>query len=516
MVRSIVDYSLLVHHTVRKRLLELAHSDLSPLMLDGELDKLGSLEGNLAAGALTLLESNPDEKVSHVVCGLLMKLDSTDVVDAIMPFLYNQKVSDTSKADLLRVLSFHGWEVQDFLTPSIFQDVQKLAIDSMEELLCDLSRDPDVLGNILEEFAEFSPEMQLAYIQDWALLKDPRVVPIFSALGHSDDEVIAAEAIRGLGGLPTAQSLAALIDILVSLDQTFLRDLALREERRLRFKGIVPEDPEPRALGDFFSVMVTGLDGNGCRIVWLARFLEGSQGSLMAASFLVSAEDGLKDCYGSTRLSQEDAESLLETLRSRYSVIDDDISYATAILEDGLFTNKGSISPLPPQWYFWQQILHPVRLVPRPFTPAAVGPDPDLSPTALAELLQTKELSDWYEEDPVVYDAAEELTRIRKRYKTAWPRSRATEDLLTRLVTHLYQPRLDQVIRRLDLTADFLARRGKPTCASALGHITGRLRHGEPPAHNAFLRGLASMSLRVAEHNLRSGYDVRKDPDFLE
>ncbi|HSL94054.1 MAG TPA: hypothetical protein VK905_05560 [Bacillota bacterium] len=516
MVRSTVDYSLLIHHTVRQRLTELAHSELSPLMLDAELDKLGSLEGNLAAGALTLLEGIPDEKVTHAVCGFLMKLESADVVDVIMPFLYSQKITDTSKADLLRVLSFHGWEVQDFLTPSIFQDVQKLAVDSMEELLRDLSRDPDVLGNILEEFAEFSPEMQLAYIQDWALLKDARVVPIFAALGHSDDEVIAAEAIRGLGSLPTAESLAALIDILVGLGQTFLRDLALREERRLRFKGIVPAEPTPRALGDFFSVMVTGLDGNGCRIVWLARFLKGSQGSLMAASFLVSAEDGLKDCYGSTRLSQEDAESLLETLRSRYTTIDDDLPYATAILEDGLFTNKGSISPLPPQWYFWQQILHPVRLCPRSFTPAAVGPDPDLTPTALAELLQTKELSDWYEEDPAVYDAAEELTRIRKRYKTAWPRSRATEDLLTRLVTHLYQPRLDQVIRRLDLTADFLARRGKPTCASALGHITRRLRHGEPPAHNAFLRGLASMSLRVAEHNLRSGYDVRKDPDFLE
>ena len=160
--------------------------------------------------------------------------------------------------------------------------------------------------------------------------------------------------------------------------------------------------------------------------------------------------------------------------------------------------------------------MHPVRLDPKLFTPSAVSADAELSPAALADLLQTKELSDWYEEDPVVYDAAEELTKIRKRYKTSWPRTRATEDLLTRLVTRLYQPKLSQVIRRLDLTADFLARRGKPGFASALGHVTGRLRHGEPPEHNAFLRGLASVSLRVAEHNLRSGYDVRQDPDYLE
>lgn len=516
MIRSTVDYSLLIYHTVRRRLLELANSGLSPLMLDAELDKLLTLNGNLATGALTLLEDRQDEKVAHTVCGFLMKLDGSDVIDSIIPFLYSQKISDTSKADLLRVLSFHGWEVQDFLTPSIFRNVQKLAVDSMEELLRDLKSDPDVLGNILEEFAEFSPEMQLAYIQDWSLLHDERVVPIFAALGHSDDEVIAAEAIRGLGNLPAPESLSALQEIVGSLDESFLRELALREEKRLRFKGITPAEGSVRPLGDFYSIMVTGLDGNGCRIVWLARFLNGSEGGLMAASFLVSAEEGLKDCYGSTRLSEEDAASLLKTLRSRYSTIDNDLAYATATLEDGLYTNKTSLSPLPPQWYFWQQIMHPVRLEAKLFTPSAVSADSELSPAALADLLQTKELSDWYEEDPVVYDAAEELTKIRKRYKTSWPRTRATEDLLTRLVTRLYQPKLNQVIRRLDLTADFLARRGKPGFASALGYVTGRLRHGEPPEHNAFLRGLASVSLRVAEHNLRSGYDVRQDPDYLE
>lgn len=516
MARSNIDYSLLVHHSVRQRLLELAAADLSPQEMDKELTNLTAVEGNSALSALSLLEETEDERVTHLVCSFLMKLGDAPIVDSIMPFLYSGRVSDSAKADLLRVLSYHGWDIQELLTPAIFKNVQKLAVDSMEELLADLAKDPDILGNILEEFAEFSPEMQLAYIQDWAFLKDPRVVPIFAALCRSDDEVIAAEAIRGLGSLPVPAALTALQAAVPELDDDFLSELAVREEKRLRFKGVTPAPLSLPALGDMFGVMVTSLDGNGCRIIWLARYLKGTSGSLMAASFLVSVEEGLKDCYGSTRLSEDDARSLLATLRSRYTTVDDDLSYATALLADALYTNRHSFFPIPPQWVFWQQIFSPRRLNPEVFSTPTITREAVLSPESLAELLSANELSDWYEESPDVYDAAEELTKLRARYKTPWPRVRATEDLVTKLVSRLYQPKLDQVIRRLDLTADFLARRGKEDFASVLGHITGRLRHGEPPEQNAFLRGLASVSLKVAEHNLRSGYDIRQDPEFLE
>ena len=516
MVRSIVDYRLLIHHNVRNRLLELAADKLSQARLDKELDQLASLGDNLEWGAFTLLAETQDEHVALIASNFLMKLPSIDVIDPAVELLHDPRVTDVVKAQLLRVLSHHGWDIHDLMSPSIFHDVHKLAMDSMEQLLKDLHKNHGMLGNILEEFGEFAPEMQLAYVQDLASLEDVRVIPILEALGRADDEVIAAEAIRALGSLTAPESLSALLGMVSQIEDSFLAELLAREIKRLRFKGIEPSRAQKKVLGEVFSFLVTGLDGKGSRIVWVARYLKGSRGRIMAVSFLVSTEEGLKDCYGSTQLTKGEAEDLLKSLRERYPTVDNDLEYAHEVLKDALYTSRANELDLPPQWSFWQSILQPLSLKPEPFQ-AEEGREVGLSASEqMTELMDLEELSEWYEEDPLIYDAAEEMLRISKKFRSRLARTRATEDLLDKLAAKLYQPRLGDIIRRLDLTADFLQRRGKGSYACTLDNITRSLRAGEPPEHNAFLRKLVSVSLKVAEHNLRAGYDIRRNPEFFD
>ncbi len=136
--------------------------------------------------------------------------------------------------------------------------------------------------------------------------------------------------------------------------------------------------------------------------------------------------------------------------------------------------------------------------------------------TALPELLTLEELAEWYEEDPLVYDAAEEIMKIRRRFRSGKAKTKAADDVLRKAATALFQPRLPEIIRRLDLTGEFLSRRGKTASAGMLLRIARELQSGQPPEHNAFLRDLLVLSVRVAEHNLKAGYDLRRTPDELE
>lgn len=511
-----VDYRLLVQHAIKNRLLELATGKYSPLELDKSFDHMTALGAHVELGALRLLEEASDERVAAVAANFLMRIDSDLVIEPALTLLHSPRVSDVSKGQLLRILAQQGFEVSDMMTPSIFKDVGKLASDSMEQLLEDLRENPGILGYILEEFADFPPEMQFSYVQDLIRTRDGRVVPILEALAKWDEEVIASEAIRGLGAITQPESLAALEALLGNLSDPFLAKIAEREARRLRFKGVIPSTRVPSVLGEPHHVVVTGIDGKGCRIVWVARFLKGSRGRLMAVSFLLSTEEGLKDCYGSTQVSRKESQELLRTLRAKYPAVDGDLQYAAGLVRDALFVSRQVGLPLPPQWAYWQDVFTSIDLSPAPFAfPDPVVPE-ESQDQSVADLLAIEELSEWYEEDPLVYDAAEEILRSSKKFRSLKIKKRVAEDVLLRVVSELFQPRLGELIRRLDFTSEFLRRRGKKTSADTLETVSRSLRAGEPPQENLFLRNLLTLSIRVAEHNLRAGFDLRKNPDVFE
>ena len=511
-----VDYRLLVQSAIKTRLVELATGKYSPLELDKSFDHLMAMGSHVELGALKVLEEAVEERVAAVAANFLLRVDSDLVIEPVLALLHNSKVSDVSKGQLLRLLNQQGFEVSDIMSPSIFKDVTKLASDSMVQLLQDLHENPSILGYILEEFAEFPPEMQFSYVQDLIRTRDIRVVPVLENLARHNDEVIASEAIRGLGSVPNPISLGALEGLSLKITDPFLLKLAEREARRLRFKGIVPTAASPEALGEPYHVVVSGIDGKGCRIVWVARFLKGSRGRLMAVSFLLSTQEGLKDCYGSTQLSRKESQALLKTLRSKYATVDGDISYASELVRDALYITRHGNLPLPPQWAYWQQVFSSIDISPEPFV-FVKGPEQEIyDDQSYKDLLGLEELSEWYEEDPLVYDAAEEMLRIGKKFRSPRVKQKAADDVVNRVATELFQPRLGELIRRLDFTSEFLKRRGKNPDADTVATVARALREGEPPQHNVFLRNLLTLSIRVAEHNLHAGFDVRNNVDMFE
>jgi len=198
-------------------------------------------------------------------------------------------------------------------------------------------------------------------------------------------------------------------------------------------------------------------------------------------------------------------------------LVEGDLAYATLLVRDALFVSQRRGQPLPPQWAYWKRVLASEELAPAHYCPelphwaGEAGVE-----TAVPELLTLEELGEWYEEDPLVYDAAEQIMKIGRRLRSISAKARAADDVLRKVAVALFQPRLPQIIRRLDLTSEFLGRRGKMAPARLLLRIARELKSGESPEHNTFLRNLLLLSVRVAEHNLKAGYDLRRMPLEIE
>lgn len=511
-----VDNRLLVRHEVRQKLVALAGAKLTPVELEKALRRLATKGPYAKLGALRLLEETSLEREASVAAGLLIALDDAEAVDAAANLLRQRHVADVAKGQLLRFLAAMGCDPREIMTPAVFRDVSKLVGDSLELLLRDIADDESIIGYVLEEFADFPPELQFSYVQDLVRTRDKRVVSLLDALARGDDEVIAAEAVKGLGTIAEPRALGVLNQL---RDQTdgVVRRLADREARRLCFKGLVPEAPAKTALGDVVHVAVTNIDGQGCRAVWIARVLGKKRGRLIAANFLLSLEEGLKDCYGTAHTTRHESAKMCKSLKRAHPLVEGDLAYAAALVRDALFVSQRRGQPLPPQWAYWKRVFAPLELTPRQYLPEPTDWAGEAgTETAVPELLTLEELAEWYEEDPLVYDAAEEIMKIGRRRRSIRAKNRAADDVLRKAASALFQPRLPQIIRRLDLTGEFLSRRGKMAPARLLVSIARKLQSGEPPEHNAFLRGLLVLSVRVAEYNLKAGYDLRRTPEEIE
>jgi len=495
---------------------ELGGGQYTAREIEKGLERLATLGSHVELGAFKLLAETNDQKMASMAAAFLFKLDTALAVDECFSLLGNPKVSDVAKVQICRYLTAVGLDVGDFMDATNFRDAAKLAEESLQFLLTELQQRPSILGNVLEDFATIAPEMQLAYILDLAHTSDSRAVPLLWALARGDDEVLVSEAVRGLGVLGTPLALGALQELCQTVKEPFLLRLIEREARKLSFKGVKPEAPPILASGIPYEVLVTGIDGKGCRIVWISRYMKGKRGKLMAASFLLCLEDGVRDCYGTVELTRQESHEMRASIEEKYPAVVGDLDYASALLRDALQRNRDTNTHLPPQWAFWSQLFAPYPVTPKGYEFLDEGETFEPKGVETTELLTMEELTEWYEEDVLVYDAAEQILAVNKRFRSSKGKKRAADEILSRFASALFAPRLGEIIRRLDFTGDFLRRRGKINSAKKLSEISRALRAGQPPEENAFLRNLLTLSVRVAEHNLRSGFDLRRRPDGQE
>jgi hypothetical protein len=511
---SNIDYTLLRKRRIIDFLESLRGKDMTVRQMDGIMEKLFKMGEQVIPTCLSKIKEG-DEEILPIVCYALQYANDTSVINPLLHILMNQKAKDSIKTRILGVLADYGVDIGQLPLDNILEDFDRVASDSMEKMLHDVEKDPFFISYILEDYDTFSRDMKYTYIKDLGDSRDPRALGLLKALAITDDPEMAAEAIRQIGRIRSGSALRMIREIYPFLSDDETIETAEREMRRFMMMGIEPDEPEPPTSLKLYKALVSSIDGLGCRAVWFAWRHPRNGRKLCSVNFLVNVTEGIKDCWAIPEISVRDFNSTLKELKKEAEVVED-YAYTISILKDALYQNHNNRTPIPAPVFFWRQFFEAKAFNPRKLTLKRVrelkSPDDESLNTGV--LLDKLEFRDWFISSPRVYDYAEEYAFInKKRHLRNYPARLAK--FYQRFSDELIATHRDVLKRMLELSADFLVKLEK---FSEAGLVKQILEHMEkqPLYKNAFIQRMIIESVKIANANLKKGYDMRTNPELYD
>jgi hypothetical protein len=311
---SKVDYRLLHKKRIIDFLESLKDKDYTVWQMDEFMKKLFSMGDQVVPVCLAKLRES-DEVLAPVVCYALEFANDYDVVEPLMDILVMPNVSDKVKARILTVLSHYGVDAGELPLDIIMNDFDKVATDSLVEMLEDISKDYFLIPYILDDFEEFPLDMKLAYIRDIGEQRDEKAVPLLEIIATIDDLPIAQEAVRALGKIKSGKALFSLNKLANQLTDESLKKVASREAQRLKFSGIQMEICAPPVnLQKPVKVIISSIDGLGSRALWIAWRNPLKRRKLCSMNLLLNADLGIKDCWGVSQISMREFNASVKDL----------------------------------------------------------------------------------------------------------------------------------------------------------------------------------------------------------
>jgi hypothetical protein len=519
--KSKVDYRLLHKRKITDYLDSLKDKKHTVGQMDEFMKKLFRMGDQVVPICLSKLKQN-DEKLAPVICYALEFADDSSLVEPLLNILLMPDVSDKVKARILTVLYHYGIDAGDLPLDIIMNDFDKVASESLEEMLNDIDEDFFLIPYILDDLEEFTNEMKIAYIKDIGDRRDERAIPLLEIIASIKDLRIAEESVRALGRIKSGKALFALNKLNHIVADDSVKKVIERESQRLKFSGITMEICLPPVkLKKPVKIIISSVDGHGSRALWIAWKNPLIRRKLTSMNLLLNAGFGIKDCWGSSRISAREFNSSVKGLSKTTVIAECDINYATTLMRDALYWNEKNKTEIPYQFYFWKHILEQTyNLKPEPYKPSFSEYDMDEIATSEEYLKKTFELfdlsifNDWFIAVPRVYDYADE-NRTKKGYNLKRLSGKRAEKLFSTFSTELIEPNINSLKRMLELSADFLKRAGQHELAKTVlcAHINI---DSKPIYDNPFIQRIIIESIRVALNNMKNGFDMRVNPDAFD
>jgi hypothetical protein len=286
--------------------------------------------------------------------------------------------------------------------------------------------------------------------------------------------------------------------------------------RRLAFVGVKSDKTRQISpLLPFHSAFAGPVDGGGYRQIWLARYR--GDGRLDTIELQTHDVNGIKGVWGDTALSVENFEEKTNRRCQEELIEPVDPCYALLLLRDAIFRSLKEGCPLPSEFFLRRKMFAPAELLPVSYEPPCAGWQVKATPRLLArsaELFDDEFFAGWYLESCLVYEMAEEWVFLEKS-GTSEQLAGGLEQFIETICNEEFQPRLQEISRRLFLNADYLARIGVDgeLVKAALSAADSVRQFPLPCQLHPFLRRLAMESLIVARESMEEGYDVRDFSD---
>lgn len=513
---SKVDYRLLYKKQILDYLESLKSKEQSIWQMDEAMRRLFRISDQVVPVCLSKLREN-DEQLAPVICYALEYANDFSVVEPLMDILIMQEVSDKIKARILTVLTHYGIDAGELPLDMIMNDFDKMASDSMEEMLADIYRDPFLIPYLLDDLEEFNLEMKLAYIMDLAALKDERAILFLEILASIDEPPVAAEAIKALGQISSGKALYVLEKLKSRVSDENNKKLIHRESQRLKFKGVTMEVFKPwEKLKQPTKIYISSIDGLGSRVLWIAWKNPFKNRKLCFMNLLIGVDAGIKDCWGASNITAREFNSSIRDFSKTMFVTKCDLEYAILLINDALFVNKTNTSPTPYQFYFWKNLLEQHSVIKQQqYEPSFADYDLDMIKKDLECLKNTFDLydsgffNDWFIAHPRVYDFAEE-NKSKRAYSIKKMTYQKMENLFAKFSEELIEPNEDKIRRMLLLSADLLDKVDEKSLVKTVLSAYYNM-DIKPLYYHPFIQRMVIESIKVALRNMKNGFDMRQN-----
>jgi len=520
---SKVDYRLLDKKRIGDFLESLRGKNLTVKQIENTMEKLFKMGDQVIPTCISKLKDG-DEELTPLLCYALQYADDFSIIDPLINILLTKGIPDETKTRILGVLADYGVDISQLPLDNILKDLDKMASNSMEKMLKDISEDIFFISYILDDFETFSKEIQLAYIKDLGETRDERAVLLLEVFARLSDLAIAGEAVRQLGRIKKPRALSSLKVLFGEFSDSGLGSIIDREIRKLRMLGVPETDADYSIKVEPYKTIVSSMDGLGSRAIWFSWRHPEKRMKLCTVNLLINVTEGIKDCWTIPEITVKDFNSTLMELKKGAEVIED-YEYAVDLVKDALKRNEEKAVPVPSSLAFWRMFFKKGDFTPKKYS--VLLPEPyDITDEKYKEtergfpidgykLLDHPEFKDWFVAHPRVYDYAEEYLLIGEKYKNRKSYLIKLRKLNQEFIKELIVPEKEKLKRMLELTWDFLMRKGCREKADMVLKVLNNLDR-IPLSENPFIQRITAESIRVALNNMKKGFDMRVNPDAFD
>lgn len=456
-----------------------------------------------------LKDADQNPNVIAAVAFMLEQYGDETVVEPVLELFKSPAISDSTRSTLLSVLDYYDVDTQDPVLLSYFQDIERLGQTALEGML-ELSEQEEMLETLVQGTSNFPKEAQLMMIAEFGKSRDERALPLLGVLAEHQDKELADAAIVQLGSIRSSKSIEILENLINHREDS--QELIERSLRKLQFAGITKEET-PASVFPVYKCIISWADGRGSRIMMIAR--QKNTRHVVVSNLMLNEKVGIKDCYGAPELPLKEFDKMAKEVKNQLGGIEVEYPYCVQLIRDALWVvvkNKVTLSPL---FSFHRRIFGNDALTPQAY-------EVDLISFGLEEVRQHLEtllshsdellseppFSDWWPDIPSSYNFVQKKKRLLRK-------GRRNPKILQEFLIQVLEPQRDYIVRRLELTIDFL---GKKNLKAYQGHIQKALalwivlkEQNQPLERIPFMRELAVITLDRVFRNIQMGCTEPED-----
>ncbi len=441
------------------------------------------------------------------------------ILNEIMAITRSREVNKEIKILFLSFLVDIGMEEEVIATLFDLDELAEMAEFATDNLI-GLTRGD--LGDkllFLQEFGGFDDQGQEEIMKQLAEENTDAAAEMLGTLAYAYDTGIAAPAVSLLGKNLRARKVSVLNE-LASCNDKFISALARRVLSECNKDG--ERKPSRRKwekpYGDLYDAVVSSVDGQGNRAIWLAWKLPNRKNRIVAFNLLLNTATGIRDCFGIPVLTRTDFEEMIREISRSAVVLRNSYEYCLELIRGALKKNLSLGYRVPMEFAFWRRCMNK-DIYPEEYAPVFSDVVPETEKQIqdcydrLELLFEEREFAVWYEETPEVYDAAEEIMALADR-NTGQTYARKVMKLENRIINRVIKPMLPVIKERLIMTIDFLRKAGKGSLAREAVVCLITL-DSVPAEQHPFIRRMCFESISAAINNLKNGVDIRVNPEYM-